>query len=102
MKIVSISGSPRENVGKKDAKKLRNEGQLPAVVYGGENQYHIAIDAKVFKKLVYTPEVAFIEIDIEGNKLKTIIKDVHYHPVSGIHSRLLSQFLYSVLHLQST
>ena len=82
MNIVSISGSLRENVGKKDAKKLRNAGLLPAVVYGGENQYHIAIDAKAFKKLIYTPQVFFIEIDIDGDKLKTIIKDVHYHPVS--------------------
>ena len=35
MKTVSISGSPRENVGKKDAKKHRIEGKVPCVLYGG-------------------------------------------------------------------
>lgn len=83
MNIVSISGSLRENVGKKDAKMLRNSGMLPAVVYGGENQFHIALDAKEFKKLVYTPLVFFIEIQIDGKKYLTILKDAQYHPVSG-------------------
>ena len=36
MKSIAISGSPRENVGKRDAKELRYEGIVPAVLYGGE------------------------------------------------------------------
>ncbi len=36
MKTVSMSGSPRENVGKKDAKRLRYQGDVPCVLYGGE------------------------------------------------------------------
>jgi large subunit ribosomal protein L25 len=94
MKIVSISGSLRENVGKKDAKMLRNNGQLPAVMYGGEKQFHFAIDAKEFKKFIFTPEIFFIEIEIEGEKYRTILKDVHYHPVSdnALHADFLQIF----------
>ena len=38
MKSVSISGSPRANVGKKDAKALRDAQQVPCVLYGGKEQ----------------------------------------------------------------
>jgi large subunit ribosomal protein L25 len=37
MKSIAISGSPRENVGKRDAKELRYQGLVPAVLYGGAN-----------------------------------------------------------------
>ena len=40
MKTVSLSGSQRENVGKKGANILRKGGSVPAVVYGGEKQIH--------------------------------------------------------------
>ena len=36
MKAVSISGSVRQNVGKKDAKAVRKQGLVPGVLYGGE------------------------------------------------------------------
>ena len=38
MKTVSLSGSPRENVGKKGAANLRREGSIPSVLYGGKEQ----------------------------------------------------------------
>jgi large subunit ribosomal protein L25 len=52
MKSIAISGSPRENVGKRDAKELRYKGLVPAVLYGGENQYHIAVSAADLRGLV--------------------------------------------------
>ena len=44
MKSVSMSGSLRENVGKKDAKHLRVNNQVPCVLYGGKDQIHFAIE----------------------------------------------------------
>jgi large subunit ribosomal protein L25 len=43
MKTIAISGSPRENVGKRDAKELRYEGKVPAVLYGGTEQAHFSV-----------------------------------------------------------
>ncbi len=43
MKSVSLSGSPRENVGKKDAATLRNQDLIPCVLYGGDKQYHFYV-----------------------------------------------------------
>ena len=53
MKTVSLSGSLRENVGKKDAKKLRREEKVPCVLYGGKEQLHFFSDEKIFKKLIF-------------------------------------------------
>lgn len=82
MKTVSISGSPRENVGKKDAKKLRREGKIPCVVYGGQEQVFFYAETLSFRDLVYTPHAYFAELDVNGKKYNTILQDIQFHPVS--------------------
>ena len=82
MKEVSISGSLRENVGKKDAKRLRKEGKIICVVYGGKEQLHFTVESNDFKKLIFTPEVYIVNVELDGKTLPTILKDVQYHPVS--------------------
>ena len=82
MKTVSLSGSLRENVGKKDAKKHRREGKVPCVIYGGEKQIHLAIEEKSFKKIIFTPEVYLVNIKVDGKEYLTILQDIQYHPVT--------------------
>mgnify|MGYP000907715155 CR=1 FL=1 len=82
MKSVSISGSPRENVGKKDAKKHRNEGKVPCVLYGGKEQIHFSTDETSFKQIVYTPEASTIKLNIQDKEYHAILQDIQYHPVS--------------------
>lgn len=82
MKKVSMSGSLRENVGKKDAKKCRKEGLIPAVIYGGETQTHFATDEIKFDKIIFSPEVFIIEIEIDGKVVQTILQSIQYHPVT--------------------
>ncbi|NND77307.1 MAG: 50S ribosomal protein L25 [Flavobacteriales bacterium] len=83
MKKVSLSGSPRGNVGKKDAKRLRREGKVPCVVYGGSEQTFFHLDEVAVKKVVYTPDVFQYEISIEGKKpITAIIQDLQFHPVT--------------------
>ena len=82
MKTVSLSGSPRENVGKKDAKKNRREGKVPCVLYGGKEQIHFVVEEKPLKKIVYTPESYIISLNIGGKIHETIIQDAQYHPVT--------------------
>jgi len=84
MKSIAISGSPRENVGKRDAKELRYEGKVPAVLYGGKNQIHFSVSASDLKSLVYTPEVSFVALDVTGVKAQAIIQDVHFHPLTDL------------------
>jgi large subunit ribosomal protein L25 len=82
MKSVSMSGSLRENVGKKDAKKQRNNGLIPCILYGGEKQFPITIEEKAFKDLIYTPEVYYVDLEIDGQNYKTIVQETQFHPVS--------------------
>ena len=57
MKQLSLSGSPRENVGKKSSALARKEGKVPAVLYGGKEQMVFSLEENDAKKLVFTPEV---------------------------------------------
>jgi large subunit ribosomal protein L25 len=81
MKTVSISGSPRGNVGKKDAVELRRNGRVPCVLYGGKDQIHFHADVKDFKNLIYTPEVHIAKINVDGNEYEAAIQEVQFHPV---------------------
>ena len=82
MKAVSISGSLRENVGKKDAKRNRRDGRIPCVVYGGKEQIHFSVDEKAFGPLIFTPHTFSVNLDIDGRQLQAIIQEVQYHKVS--------------------
>ncbi len=84
MKTVSLSGTLRAYVGKKDAKKLRKEGKVPCVIYGGKEQKHFFLDQKDFKKIIFTPEVFIIKIELGKESFETILQDIQYHPVSDI------------------
>ena len=84
MKIVSMSGSLRENVGKKDAKALRREDKVPCVMYGKGEQKMFSVPQTAFSPVIFTPDACFIEIDLNGTKHMTMLKDIQYHPVTEI------------------
>jgi len=82
MKTVSLSGSPRENVGKKDAAKLRRAGQVPAVLYGSGEQTHFSINEIAIGKIVFTPDIFKVILDLDGKKVEAVIQDLQWHPVT--------------------
>ena len=82
MKSIAISGSPRENVGKRDAKELRYQGLVPAVLYGGPTQTHFSVSAADLRAVIYTPVVHFIDITVAGVTSQAIIKDTQFHPLT--------------------
>ena len=82
MKSIAISGSPRANVGKRDAKELRYQSLVPAVLYGGPTQTHFAVSAADLRPVVYTPDVHFIDLEIAGVKTQAIIQDIQFHPLT--------------------
>ena len=82
MKTVSISGSARQNVGKKDARDLRLQGRIPCVVYGGEEQIMFTAAEKDLIQLFNKPEVCFVDLDIDGKKIKAVPQDSQFHKVT--------------------
>jgi large subunit ribosomal protein L25 len=82
MKSVSISGSLRENVGKKDARAQRSQGMIPCVIYGGKDQKMFVVDERQFKDLLYTPEVKYAEVNINGDVRKAIVQETQFHAIT--------------------
>jgi large subunit ribosomal protein L25 len=82
MKTVSISGSPRESVGKKDAKELRKSGLVPCVLYGGKEQVHFSVAEKDFKDLLYSPHVHLADIKVAGKSYQAIVQESQFHAVN--------------------
>ena len=83
MKSITINGSKRESVGKVATRTLRNAGKVPCVVYGGDEAIHFSADELAFNKLVYTPDVHTVVVELEdGTKVRAILQDLQFHPVT--------------------
>lgn len=106
MKTFQLSAEPRTELGKKAAKALRNENKIPVVLNGGEVvalpysgtlregekiveidpgkgliTTDLAVTADSVRKLIYTPDIFAIELDLHGEKRMAVLKDIQFHPV---------------------
>jgi len=83
MKSITINGSQRESVGKSATKALRNAGQVPCVIYGGDKPLHFSAPELAFSKLVYTPNAHTVVIALDnGETYNAIMQDIQFHPVT--------------------
>jgi large subunit ribosomal protein L25 len=116
MKVFQLSAQPRTELGKKATKALRSEGLIPVVLNGGEIvslpfagtlkageklveigngkgliTTDLVVSQDAVRKLVYTPDIFAIELDINGQKRMAVLKDIQFHPVkdSILHIDLL-------------
>ena len=82
MKTLAINVKERGNVGKTNTRALRNQGNVPCVLYGGEKQVTFYAHENDFRKLVYTPDTFVVELSIDGTVTKAIMQDIQFHPVT--------------------
>ena len=89
MKEFSVSGQKRATTGKKAAKELRKEGLVPCNLYGekkGETglpeALAFAIPAAQLRKVVYTPHVYVVNLTIDGEAHKAVMKELQFHPTT--------------------
>jgi large subunit ribosomal protein L25 len=82
MRTFELEGKVRENVGKKDAKKLRVDNKVPCVLYGLEENIHFFVDFEAVRKLIYTPHVYLVNLDLDGKTYQSVMQDIQYHPVT--------------------
>ena len=89
MKEMSVSGQKRATTGKKAAKELRKEGLVPCNLYGekkGENglpeAVSFAIPAAQLRKVVYSPDVYVVNLSIDGEAHKAVMKELQFHPTT--------------------
>lgn len=86
---INVSGQKRNAIGKKAAKEVRKEGLVPCNIYGIEkdaNNLPVATSFTIpfseLRKVVYTPNVYVVNINIDGTEKKAVIKELQFHPVS--------------------
>jgi large subunit ribosomal protein L25 len=84
MKTIEIIGYQRANLGKIESARLREEGNVPCVLYGGESQVHFYAPMILFRDLVYTNEAHFVHLNIEGAESQAILQEIQFHPVSEV------------------
>ena len=89
MKEISISGQKRENLGKKASKTLRKEGFVPCNLYGEKKDdkglpvaLAFASSFSELRKLIYTPHIYVVRINIDGTDHTAVLKEIQFHPVT--------------------
>ena len=82
MKSIALKGNKRTDRGSSDAKSLRKEDKIPAVLYGGKESTHFMVDEIPFGKIIHSPNVYFVDLNIDGTTVRSIIKEIQYHPVT--------------------
>ena len=88
MKSIDIKGTARTETGKKSTRETRKAGSVPCVLYGekkGENGLpvatHFSVEVAELRNLVYTPNIYSVNLTIDGQECKAILKDIQFHPV---------------------
>jgi large subunit ribosomal protein L25 len=91
MKSITIEGHLRTDHGKKAARQIRSQENVPAVIYGGAQEINFHAPAKAFKPLVYTGEFQIAEVTVDGKMYRCILKDLQFDKVTDalIHLDLL-------------
>ena len=87
MKTFKLEGKSREIIArsadqKRALKAMRQNNEIPAVLYGGEKVVHFAITNDAVRKLIYTPEIFVVELTVDGQTQMAIMKEIQFHPVT--------------------
>jgi len=81
MKTLLVKGQKRNSLGKKEAKLIRSQELVPAVLYGAGEPVHFSLPFSEMRQLVYTPGVFLIDLEIEGTTYQAMMQDVQWHAV---------------------
>ena len=83
MKEFQLKGTSRKEVGKKATKAVRKSGNIPCILYGNGNVIStFQVTKNDVRKLVYTPEIFSVNLDVEGTKAVCILQEIQFHPVT--------------------
>lgn len=94
MKSLDLSAELRKQTGSKNAKDIRKNGNVTAVLYGGEKNYDLIIKRIDIERLLAKPETYLINVNFDGKTVRTVLKDVQFDPITDypIHIDLLEVF----------
>ena len=84
---LTLAAEARERAGKGASRALRREGRVPAVVYGGKEQpMGIHVEERLLRRMLGTGHFtnSIVMIEVGGKSVRTLPKDVQFHPVSDL------------------
>ena len=84
MKKLEIVGYQRANLGRNESQAIRAEGNVPCVLYGGNEQVHFYAPAILFRDLLFTPNIYEVTLNIEGDIYVAVLQETQFHPVSEV------------------
>lgn len=89
MKEITVTGQKRTDLGKKASKALRKAGMIPCNLYGEHKDEQgrpialsFACSFSELRKIIYTPHIYVINLDIDGESHTSILKEIQFHPVT--------------------
>lgn len=82
MKTFELKGEVRTDLGKKSSKAARVGESVPCVLYGGAENVHFTSTASDLRKLIYSPDVFVVDLEVAGKKCKAVMKALQFHPVT--------------------
>ena len=82
MQIFELKGELRSDLGKKATNALRAEGKVPCVLYGGQENVHFAVAEKDLQKLLYTPIVYIVKVNVGDQCYEAVMREIQFHPVT--------------------
>ncbi|MDR1129839.1 MAG: 50S ribosomal protein L25/general stress protein Ctc [Prevotellaceae bacterium] len=83
MKKIKLEGTVRTGLGKRETKKLRDEQQIPCVLYGnGIENLHFTAPVSSIKPIIYTPEAFLIDLNVSDKSYLAVLRDIQFHPLS--------------------
>ena len=84
MKTIDIVAYKRSKSKKSDTASLRKQGLVPSVIYGNNTHLACAVPLILFRPLLYTKDICFINLDLEGQIFHCVLQDAQHHPVSDM------------------
>lgn len=82
MEILKLNAVKKSTLGRRQARRMRLEGRVPAIIYGHGENVMCELQEKELNALLITPKVYLVDLTVDGKTEKVILKDVQYHPVS--------------------
>lgn len=80
--MAVLEATLRETTGGKSTAQLRKEGKVPCVLYGAGDNIHFAAEFVQYKDFVFTDKFHVVELKLNGETRKAIVKDIQFHPVT--------------------
>jgi large subunit ribosomal protein L25 len=83
MANAQLTATPRADTGKGVARKLRQTGRIPAIIYGHAREPQpLSINTREFEKLLehISAENTVIELSFDGRTSRTLIREIQRHP----------------------